>query len=253
MSDFSPSACASSPAPYRALIAWVSAHDGPPDKAISEAFAQSGYRLISIGPGKHMAQAADAAIVDFRHSGVHLKKARRLSMIARRSAPYNRLIYLCGTNASAEERAYLHRSGAVIPGEGRPAALIAVCRQIIRYRNICEEAGERLKSMHLLSTPHTNEPDKLKQKRILLCAKPSPLSLTVLTTLRHAGYEAEGALSASQAIAAIEAPKHKSVPGGPFAAAVVIPASSSDPLCGLVRRFNNRPAKRSNARNMHQR
>ncbi len=240
--------------PLRAHIAWVCPRGDAPGAPLSDAFAEAGFAVDAARPDPARPQTADAAIVDFRGARVHLKKARRLASIARWSAPQNTIIYLCDPTISAEERAYLRRSGAVITDTPSPEPLITLCRRAIRHRNICEEAGERFKSLNLaaqaapLSAPRSTSPatppkeQEARAGAVLICSKPSPLSLRVMTVLRGAGYAVEAVLSPSQAVAALKA-QHGAGGRCKFAAAVMVPSAPSDPIHALAERLSRTSAR----------
>jgi len=207
----------------RARIAWISANEGP-GPVHRKAFREAGYVISDLKDERF----ADIAIVDFRDAPVSAKTARKLSTIARRSAPHGGIIYLSDELLDPSRRSYLRRSGSLVTMTDDATPLIAACRERLRERNLAEEAGERIKS---LTECGALKPLKSPVKdrgllRALVAGKPSPLTLSVLTILRQAGYYVEGALSSSQAMTAIET--------NTFDCAVFLPSTLSDPLRSLA-------------------
>ena len=212
-----------SPSSQRARIAWISSHQGP-GPVHRKAFRDAGYVISDLKDERF----ADIAIVDFRDTPVSAKTARKLSTIARRSAPHGGVIYLSNQLLDASRRAYLRRSGSLVVMKDGAAPLIAACRERLRERNLAEESGERIKSLTECGAlkPLKETSSKHSPLRILVAGKPSPLTLSVLTILRKAGYYVEGVLSPAQAMSAIETDR--------FDCAVFLPSTPSDPLRSLA-------------------
>lgn len=207
----------------RARIAWVSPHQGP-SPIYRKAFRDAGY-VISDLKDERM---ADLAIVDLRQVDLTASSIRKLTSIARRSAPHGNIVFLSTEMPATAHRTYLRRSGTLVSVKDDLVPLISACREKIRERNLGEEAGERIKTLaHSGALKHLKETTaRQHSQQILVAGQPSPTTLNAISVLQRFGYIAEGVLSPSQAMVAIESNQYQ--------CAVFLPSSPSDPLQSLA-------------------
>lgn len=223
------------PAPIleNAKIAWIS-----PDSSLSnsfrDAFAEANY-LVTDDMGRSRAQIA---LVDVRCAPISVQNIRKFASRARHAAPNGSIIYLVDPLLDASKRAYLQRTGVVVLVNDNVDHIISVCRNYIRLQNIAEEAGERVKSLAAAGALNSlTEPKSIDAPYSLLIAgKPSPLTLSVMTTTRNAGYRVESVLTPLQAMNALETK--------PYDGAIFLPDQPSDPLRSLAKTLNRKSGHR---------
>lgn len=208
----------------RARIAWISPRQNEIDET-AQLFETAGYGLVEPdAPGR-----IDAVVLDLREGCISVKAAQRLVALIRRRSPDSGVIYLGGSRISSAERAHLRRTGDLVVSDDDVRPVLEACRQRLRIRNIAEEAGERLKSIaastRLSEFPPistSNAPPK-----VLIAGSAGPGALTALGAARLVDENCVGALSAAQAMRALET--------NAFDCAVFLPAGDGDPLIGLAR------------------
>lgn len=208
----------------RARIVWVSRDDAAFSDA-ARALARAGFALSQ----PPVDDRFDLALIDLRHRGLTVKSAQKLADAARARAPECGVIFVGGPHLSASERAHLRRYGDLVVINGGLAPIADVCRQRIRIRNIAEETGERLKSI-AASTRLPEFPSietSRVQPSVLVVSAPGAAALTTLAAAETVAKNCGAALSAGQAIRALET--------GLFDIAVFLPKSEGDPLVSLAR------------------
>lgn len=208
----------------RARIAWLSPEERMPADAAAQ-FEKAGYTLVEAGSFP----APDLAVVDLRQHKLTAKAAQKLAAVTRSAAPDCGLIYVGPYSLAASERAHLRRSGDLVLAEFDVAAVIEACRQRLRLRNIAEETGERLKSIAASTRLSDFPPIETSNAApsVIIAGAPGPSALAALAAAETVSERTIGALSAAQAMRALEV--------GAFDCAVILPNSAGDPLLGLAR------------------
>lgn len=220
----------------RARIAWLSPDSDSLIRALPQ-FEKAGYTLAdgaAHGP-------FDVAVIDFRVRRVTARDAQQLAALMRKKSADCGVVYLGPPLLGAAERAHLRRSGDLVLVEENLRPAIEACRQRLRIRNIAEETGERLKSI-AASTRLSEFPPigtSSAPPSVLVAGAPGPAALAALRAVEAVGENCAGALSAGQAMRALEA--------AAFDCAVFLTKSDGDPLLSLAksmrrhRRFQDLP------------
>lgn len=190
----------------RARIACITSTQGALE-TLAEAFGDAGFDCIQPEGRAPNAGASDLCLVDLRGQQVSTAKTKTLASLLRHGAPEASIFFLIDPVLDTSVRAALRRLGEVIPAGDDYAHLIERCRQMIRLRNIAEEAGERLKSLASMnriadfpSIATSSDPIN-----VLIAGAPGPgASVTIHAASRVAGH-CVCVLTASQAMRALEA------------------------------------------------
>lgn len=208
----------------RARIAWLSPDETGRERA-RPLFETAGYALVDVDS----ALPPDVAVVDLRAHRLSAKAAKTLAQLTRQAAPDCGLVYIAPFTLSATERAHLRRTGDLVLAGEDIANAVDACRHRIRLRNIAEEAGERLKSIAASTRLSEFPPIETSNAApsVLVAGAPGPSSLAALSAAEAISDRVVGALSAAQAMHALET--------GGFDCAVFIPRNEGDPLMGLAR------------------
>lgn len=172
--------------------------------------------------------SADLHVVDLRGE-TSARSARQTAAQLRRASPECGVVYLAASSLPAIERAHLRRSGDLAFEDAEFSGLVRVCRQRLRMRNVAEEAGERLKSIAALTRLSEFPPIETSSAppSALVAGAPGSLALSAIAAASGAAKRCDAALSASQAMRALES--------GLYDCAVFLPKAAGDPLLGLAR------------------
>lgn len=208
----------------RATIAWHSPDAAGSFNEVRSAFAGAGYALCP-GPGDMI----DINVLDLRSGLISARQARQSAADQRRRSPETGIVFMVNPDADAAERAHARRSGDVVFPDPEYRGLIHACRQRLRVRNIAEETGERLKSIAALTRLSEFPPIETSSAppNVLIAGDPGSLALCAIAKAGEIADRCDAALSASQAMRALES--------GLYDCAVFLPRTSGDPLLGLAR------------------
>lgn len=198
-------------------------------------FAEAGYALVSQEDGA----GADLGLVDLRGKTVTGKKAQAIANLLRRKSPESSVIIAIDPYLDAATRKTLRRHGELVAIGAKPDALITRCRQVLRLRNIAEEAGERLKTLASLSRLNEFPPVAAPPKplRVLIAGEAGPLALSAVNALRPVTEQCICVFSAGQAMRAIDNAR--------FDCAVFLPTRENDPLMSLAKALRRHPKHNS--------
>ena len=125
----------------KARIVYVGGEDAR--SALTVAFEEADYALVS----HEDASRADIGLIDLRGRKVSSRKAQSIAGILRKSSPESSILIIIDPYIDETARRALRRHGELVVMLTKPEALIERCRQVLRRRNIAEEAGERLKTL----------------------------------------------------------------------------------------------------------
>ncbi|MHA7872783.1 MAG: hypothetical protein ACX939_10570, partial [Hyphococcus sp.] len=128
------------PAP-RARVACVSGGGTQSLASLKASLEAAGYSITG-----SKAECADICLVDLRQTVMSIRKARKIAGLLRAKAPEASILFLADPGLPAEQRASLRRLGELVYAGARYDHLIERFRQILRLRNIADEAAERMKS-----------------------------------------------------------------------------------------------------------
>ncbi|WP_425408759.1 transporter substrate-binding domain-containing diguanylate cyclase [Hyphococcus sp.] len=203
--------------------------------ALTLPFTDAGYALVSERDGA----AADLGLIDLRGKRLSAKKAQTIANLLRRKSPESTVIIAIDPYLDAPARQALRRHGELVVIGAKPDALIARCRQILRLRNIAEEAGERLKTLASLSRlnefpPIAAPPSPL---RVLIAGAPGAVTLAAVNALRPITEQCVCVFSAGQAMRAVDNAR--------FDCAIFLPARENDPLLSVVKALRRHPRHNS--------
>lgn len=207
----------------RARIACVSM-DGKYLEELALPFKRAGYGLIAPGDGQ-----ADVSLVDLRDKKISAKKAKALAGVLRQSSPESSVFFLVDPTLDARGRGALRRYGEVVPVENEFDHLIERCRQMIRLRNIADEAGERLKTLASLNRLADFPPIAASKApiNVLFAGAPGPDAMAAVSAAAKVAGQSICVLSAGQTLRAFDYCD--------FDCAVFMPASEHDPLLSVTR------------------
>ncbi len=199
--------------------------------ALTLGFAENDFELVPLGePGR-----GDIGLIDLRGKRVSSRKAQSIAALLRKSSPESSLLIVIDSYVDETARKALRRHGELVTVSSSTDGLLERCRQILRLRNIAEEAGERLKTLATLS--RLNEFPAISAPacslKILIAGEAGPLALTILNSLLPVSEQCVCVFSAGQALRAVETSE--------FDAAVFLPKCDSDPLMSLVRSLRRHP------------
>ncbi|HPE32340.1 MAG TPA: diguanylate cyclase [Parvularculaceae bacterium] len=208
----------------RARFAWISADSGSFSDA-SALFRRAGYAIAE----PPVEGVIDVALVDVRSSRLTVKGAQKLAEAARSRAPECGIVFIGGANLTSAERAHLRRFGDLVIAETDLSPVIDICRYRLRIRSIAEETGERLKSVAASTRLSEFPPIETSSKApsVLIASAPGPLALAALSAAEGVASNCGAALTAGQALRALET--------GLFDVAVFLPKAEGDPLISLAR------------------
>ncbi|WP_375205905.1 GGDEF domain-containing protein [Hyphococcus sp.] len=213
----------------KARIVYVGGEDAR--SALTVAFEEADYALVS----HEDASRADIGLIDLRGRKVSSRKAQSIAGILRKSSPESSILIIVDPYIDETARRALRRHGELVVMLTKPEALIERCRQVLRRRNIAEEAGERLKTLAGLnrlndfppiSAPTTN-------LRVLIAGEAGPIALNALNALKPITEQCVCVFSAGQALRAVESMR--------FDVAIFLPRRDSDPLMSLARSLRRHP------------
>ncbi len=218
------------------MIAWLSP-DPDSFEPACQRFAHEHYRLTA-----GATNGADLAVIDLRKRVWSPRVASRLAAFARTSAPEAGIVFIGPIDLAFAERANLRRTAelALVGDDLAPA--VEACRQKLRIRNVAEETGERLKSVAALTRLSQFPPIDTSPEppSVLVAGSPGRDALAAIAAASSVASVCEAALSAGQAMAALET--------GLYDCAVFLPNGAGDPLLALARamrrhaRLRNVPA-----------
>lgn len=199
--------------------------------ALTVAFEDAGYALVSLED----ALRADIGLIDLRGRQVSSRKAQSIAGLLRKSSPESSVLILIDPYIDETARRALRRHGELVVMLTKPEGLIERCRQILRLRNVAEEAGERLKSLASLNRLNEFPPISapMVPLRILIAGEAGPIALAALNALKPVTEQCVCVFSAGQALRAVENMR--------FDAAVFLPKRDSDPLMSLARSLRRHP------------
>ncbi len=205
--------------------------DEPSRQALTLSFCDAGYELVSHEDACH----ADIGLIDLRGKPVSSRKAQSIAALLRKRSPESSILLIIDSYMDETARKALRRHGELITVLTSPDGLIERCRQILRLRNIAEEAGERLKTLATLS--RLNDFPMIEAStaplKMLIAGEAGPTALSALNVLQPISEQCVCVFSAGQALRAIES--------NAFDVAIFLPKSESDPLLSLVRSLRRHP------------
>lgn len=208
---------------YRASVFWSSPNPGSIEAA-EAAFSPAVYHLDETDPA-----FADLGVFDLRDGARSARTAQEDAARFRTKASGAGIVFLASAGLSASERAYLRRHGDLVIAGDDLVPLVNACRQKLRVRNVAEETGERLKSIaaqtrlsEFAPIDTSNEPPSL-----LIAGAPGSTMLEAIAAAGEVCERADAAMSAGQAMRALEA--------GLYDCLAVLPKGPGDPLLGLAR------------------
>ena len=204
--------------------------------SLAACFADAGYALVSHeDAGPSAMGRADIGLIDLRGRRVSSKKAQSVAAILRKSSPECAVVILIDSYIDETARKALRRYGELVTVLTRPEGLIERCRQILRLRNVAEEAGERLKTLASLSRLNEFPPIAAPATplRVLIAGEAGPTALAAINALKPITEQCVCVFSAGQALRAAENAR--------FDAAVFLPTRENDPLMGLARSLRRHP------------
>jgi len=180
-------------------------------ETLAEAFGDAGFDCVqpegrAPNAGASEPIATDLCLVDLRAQHVSTAKAKNLASLLRNGAPEASIFFLIDPALDAPVRAALRRLGEVIPAGDNYAHLIERCRQMLRLRNIAEEAGERLKSLASMNriADFPSIATSCEPINVLIAGAPGPgASVAIHAASRVAG-RCVCVLTASQVMRALE-------------------------------------------------
>lgn len=214
----------------RAHIAYVGG-DNDARLALSMRFQDAGYALLA----QEDETPADLGLIDLRGRTVSGQKARSIAGALRKRSPESSLVIIIDPYIDEVARNTLRRHGELVVLLDKPDALIERCGQILRLRNIAEEAGERLKTLASLSRLNEFPPIAAPALplRILIAGKAGPVALDAINALSNVCEQCVCVFSAGQAMRAIENQR--------FDGAIFLPMQENDPLMSLARALRRHP------------
>lgn len=219
----------------KARIVYVGGPEGGRE-ALSESFAAANFDLVSHegAPGQETARG-DIGLIDLRGARLSSRKTQSIASVLRRTSPESAILIIIDPYLDDTARRALRRHGELVTMLTRPEALIERCRQLLRLRNVAEEAGERLKTLATLNRlnefPPISAPSTPAQ--VLIAGEAGPTALAAVNALKPVAESCVCVFSAGQALRAIETAS--------FDAAVFLPSRDNDPLMSLARSLRRHP------------
>ena len=201
--------------------------------ALTVAFEDAGYALVSHEDASRA--DADIGLIDLRGRHVSSRKAQSIAGLLRKSSPESSILIIIDPYIDETARRALRRHGELVVMLTKPDGLIERCRQVLRLRNIAEEAGERLKSLASLNRLNDFPPISAPAGtlRVLIAGEAGPVALSALNALKPVTEQCICVFSAGQALRAAESMQ--------FDAAIFLPKRDSDPLMSLSRSLRRHP------------
>ncbi len=199
--------------------------------ALTVKFADAGYDLVS----HEDTRRADIGLIDLRGRNFSSRKVQALSGLIRKSSPESSTMMIIDPYTDETSRKALRRFGELVPMLTAPEGLIERCRQILRLRNVAEEAGERLKSLASLNRLTGFPPIAALSTplRILIAGEAGPTALAALNAISPITEQCVCVFSAGQALRAVESSR--------IDAAIFLPTGETDPLMSLARSLRRHP------------
>lgn len=199
--------------------------------SLTDHFAAAGFSLVS----QEDASAADIGLIDLRGRTVSSRKAQSIAALLRKASPESSVLIIIDPYIDDTARKALRRHGELVVMLSNPGGVIERCRQILRLRNVAEEAGERLKSLSGLNRLNEFPPISAASSllRILIAGEAGPIALTAVNALQPLTEQCICVFSAGQALRALESTR--------FDAAVFLPTRENDPLMSLARSLRRHP------------
>ncbi len=221
--------------PPKARIVYVG---GPAEarETLTESFAAAGFALV---PHEDVAAGGtgrcDISLIDLRGARLSSRKAQSIANVLRRTSPESAILIIIDPYIDDTARKALRRHGELVTMLTRPDALIERCRQILRLRNVAEEAGERLKSLATVNRLNEFPPISAPASplHVLIAGEAGPTALAAVNALQPIAEQCVCVFSAGQALRAIENAR--------FDAAVFLPSRDNDPLMSLARSLRRHP------------
>lgn len=216
----------------KARIIYVGGEDEA-RSALTVAFEDAGYALVSHEDAGRT--DADIGLIDLRGRQVSSRKAQSIAGLLRKSSPESSILIIIDPYIDETARRALRRHGELVVMLTKPDGLIERCRQVLRLRNIAEEAGERLKSLASLNRLNDFPPISAPAGalRVLIAGEAGPVALSALNALKPITEQSICVFSAGQALRAVESMR--------FDAAIFLPKRDSDPLMSLARSLRRHP------------
>lgn len=217
----------------RARIACVSSTQEA-FESLAEAFGEAGFECAQSEGGAPSANISDLCLVDLRGQYVSTAKVKNLASLLRHGAPEASIFFLIDPALDVPVRAALRRLGEVVPAGEDYAHLIERCRQMIRLRNIAEEAGERLKSLASMNRVADFPPIATSSEpiNVLIAGAPGPGASVAIHAASRVAARCVCVLTAGQAMRALQADDFD-------ATIFVLPhddATTLDSISGVIRR-----------------
>ena len=215
---------------YRAHIAFTNA-GATPDRALTELCAKAGY---CVHPTLDV-DRADIALIDFRGGRVNARRSSSVTEAVRRKSPETSLLFLVDSETDAAVYATLRRFGDVAPVDGDVEHVVRRIREILRLRNVAEEAGERLKSLTAVNRA-VDFPviaADASAPSALIVGPPGPAAMDVINAVSSSADHCACVLTAGQAMRAFE---YKD-----FDVAVFLPAGDAGAMPALTRALRRHP------------
>lgn len=204
--------------------------------ALTVSFADAGYAIVSHEDAstKEMGHC-DIGLIDLRGRRLSSRKAQSIASLLRKSSPESSILLIVDPYIDDTARKALRRHGELVVMLTRPEGVIERCRQILRLRNVAEEAGERLKSLATLSRLNEFPPISAPAAplRVLIAGEAGPAALAAVNALKPITEQCICVFSAGQALRAVENAR--------FDAAVFLAARENDPLMSLARSLRRHP------------
>ena len=214
----------------RARIACVNA-GAAPAPALTDICAKTGYRIYPT----LAVDGIDVALVDFRGGQINARRASTAAEAVRRKSPETSLLFLVDPATNAGEYAMLRRFGDVVPVDRDVEHAARRIREILRLRNVAEEAGERLKSLTAINRA-VDFPviaTDASPPRVLIVGPPGPAAMDAINAVSTTADYCACVLTAGQAMRAFE---HKA-----FDIAVFLPAGDGGAIPALTRALRRHP------------
>lgn len=215
---------------FRARIACMNA-GAAPDPTLTDMCAKAGYRIY---PTLDV-DRADMALIDFRGGRINARRASTAADAVRRKSPETSLLFLVDSKTDAGEYATLRRFGDVSPVDQDVEHAVRRMREILRLRNVAEEAGERLKSLTAVNRA-VDFPviaTDASPPRVLIVGPPGPAAMDAINAVSTTADYCACVLTAGQAMRAFE---YKA-----FDIAVFLPTGDVGAMPALTRALRRHP------------
>ncbi|NOX96313.1 MAG: hypothetical protein GXP04_14845 [Alphaproteobacteria bacterium] len=213
----------------RARIAIVSP-DGEVANELTLSLERAGYQITEPKDGP-----ADIGLVDLRNKRVTAKQAKSIAALLRHKSPESSIFFLIHPTLNTPARTALKRYGETIPARNNFDHVVERCRQILRLRNVADEAGERMKTLATLNRlfEFPSIATSAKPINVLIAGPPSPTALATISATAKTAGKYVSVLSAGQALRAIDT--------GQFDCAIFLPSPKDSPLHSVTRAIRRHP------------